>query len=543
DFLAAGQTLTQTYTVKVADNSGGFTTQDVTITITGTDDVFLITGTVTLSGDTLPYPLIENDGTIATSSNNPSTLLGSIITGAGKSGTINIVNNTTLEIDGSVDSGQTVIFSRDVGGGAVTELKLKDPSEFLAKISDFNGRDQFDLLGFQLTAPASWNPNPNNIGGTLTLTGTLNGTTVPDQKITFVDGTYVLGQTLKVGSDGSGGTLITDPPASTTTAEASTTTTDASTTTTDVSIATDAATTITTTDALTTTTDASTTTTDASIATTDAATTITAATVTPVAKTSTLTATKMTSRQTKATSATVTETASSRTNATLAAAAADEGIMVALNTAVAVAVALDTAVADPDSSKTSSLTISRNDTAVDITGTVSGSDSSIVDSGAALKLSPVSLGMAGTLTENGTIEAINGKPADAVSETGAFKIDAGAALQLDGSDAVSAPVITDGTNTDAINSPGNHATKTAWHGSDDGRGGKTAHDAPGSETGEDPSAQSTSADNHFGALPSDPSTLTALPSNPSGAHGPAARALAPGDDTPVQSAPANNGHH
>src|SRR5205807_912213 len=46
-----------------------------------------------------------------------------------------------------------------------------------------------------------------------------------------------------------------------------------------------------------------------------------------------------------------------------------------------------------------------------------------------------------------------------------------------------------------------------------------------------------------GALPSDPSTLTALPSDPSGAHGPAARALAPGDDTPVQPTPADNGHH
>jgi hypothetical protein len=46
-----------------------------------------------------------------------------------------------------------------------------------------------------------------------------------------------------------------------------------------------------------------------------------------------------------------------------------------------------------------------------------------------------------------------------------------------------------------------------------------------------------------GALPSDPSTLTALPSDPSGAHGPAARALAPDDDTPGQSAPADNGHH
>src|SRR6516164_6025743 len=40
---------------------------------------------------------------------------------------------------------------------------------------------------------------------------------------------------------------------------------------------------------------------------------------------------------------------------------------------------------------------------------------------------------------------------------------------------------------------GNHATKTAWHVSDDGRGGKIAHDSPVSATGEDTSAQSTPA--------------------------------------------------
>src|SRR5262249_37859562 len=79
---------------------------------------------------------------------------------------------------------------------------------------------------------------------------------------------------------------------------------------------------------------------------------------------------------------------------------------------------------------------------------------------------------------------------------GACKIDAGAAPQLDHSDAVNAPVITDGANADAFNVPGNHTTKTASHASDDGRGGKTAHNAPACETGEDTAAQSTSADHH-----------------------------------------------
>ena len=36
--LAAGQTITQVYTVTVMDNNGGTVTQDVTITITGTND-------------------------------------------------------------------------------------------------------------------------------------------------------------------------------------------------------------------------------------------------------------------------------------------------------------------------------------------------------------------------------------------------------------------------------------------------------------------------------------------------------------------------
>src|SRR5262249_16330235 len=92
------------------------------------------------------------------------------------------------------------------------------------------------------------------------------------------------------------------------------------------------------------------------------------------------------------------------------------------------------------------------------------------------------------------VKVINGKPEGAVSETGAFKIYAGAALQLDGSDAVNGLVGTDGTNADAINL--HHARKTAWHVSDDGRGGQS-HYSPVSATGEETSAQSTSADNHF----------------------------------------------
>src|SRR5262249_48373988 len=139
-------------------------------------------------------------------------------------------------------------------------------------------------------------------------------------------------------------------------------------------------------------------------------------------------------------------------------------------------------------------------------------------------------------------------------------------------------------NTDAINLRGNHTTKAAWHASDDDRGGKTAHDPAVPATGEDTSARSTAADNHFTV--SSPFTET-----PSGNGDHSASAFKPGvdhhatvdpginlasipqhptdnvlhtpapddgadpahphvdgnqstdEDTPVQSAPANNGHH
>ncbi len=171
--------------------------------------------------------------------------------------------------------------------------------------------------------------------------------------------------------------------------------------------------------------------------------------------------------------------------------------MVAFSTAVAIAVSA--AVSDANGGEISSLTSSGDDTAVDLTGTVSGSDSFRVDSDGAPKSSPISDRMAETPTDDGTVDLINGtlQIAGTVSETGMLEIDAGATLQLEGSDAVDAPVIADETNADAINLPGNYTIKTAWHFSDDGRGGKSVQDPSVSATAEDTSAQSASADNAF----------------------------------------------
>src|SRR5207237_1219533 len=49
NFLAVGESLTLTYTVKADDGHGGFDTQTVAITVTGTNDVPVIGGVSTSS--------------------------------------------------------------------------------------------------------------------------------------------------------------------------------------------------------------------------------------------------------------------------------------------------------------------------------------------------------------------------------------------------------------------------------------------------------------------------------------------------------------
>jgi hypothetical protein len=303
--------------------------------------------TLTLSGDTLTVPTIELDGTILIQSNNPSTIITSAITGTGL---IEIKNNTALEIDGSVGSGLKVKF--DLGGGVPPELVLDDPSDFHATIQGFQGKDQIHLIGMTPSQAAAWAAS-----------------------ITFENFTG----TLKFTSDGGGGTIVSDPPASTTTVDASSTTTDASTTTA-----------------------------DASSTTTDASTTTTDATVIPAVETTTLT---------------TTETTGSHANVTTV----DGGTVVAPNTAVL----------DPDGGQMTNMT-SGNGTVVDATGTVSESASFTVNFGATLESSSISHEIVGTLTDNGTVEVTSGKLeiAGTPSGTGVLKIDAGATLQLDDSNAI-----------------------------------------------------------------------------------------------------------
>ena len=74
--LAEGQQVTDVFTYTNSDNHGGLSSSSLTVTVTGTIDARVIDpGTLVLTGDTLTDPLIENDGRIVVSTNNPSTIL------------------------------------------------------------------------------------------------------------------------------------------------------------------------------------------------------------------------------------------------------------------------------------------------------------------------------------------------------------------------------------------------------------------------------------------------------------------------------------
>ena len=263
------------------------------------------------------------------------------------------------------------------------------------------------------------------------------------------------------------------------------------------------------------------------------------------------------------------------------AAADNEATMVA---AVAVAVAASAAASDAGAGEKSSLTTSADDTAVDISGSLSG---------AALKFNPIWHRMAETVTDAYSVDIASSTPgaADffvegkleingAVSET-IFRADAETTLQLDASDAANALLIMDGANTDTINLPGHYTINAA---ESQGRGDKVAYDPPMSAAGEQASAQSTSAKNGFIVSNPFPFTETASgnkdhsafqfkpsmdhhavtdpeinnitkeqPEHPAQPHsdnfkladddGSADPGHATGKDASVQSTPADNGHH
>jgi hypothetical protein len=235
----SGTDTSRTISWVVNDGTLDSATQTTTLNITAPVVVTITAGQpLNLNGDTLVASsieiesggilsgfgtviagVIENNGRIQSQSNNGLTItISGSITGTGS---IEIKNNSTLTLEGPVGSGQTVLFSVDPGGGAATTLVLSDPSHFDAQILDFHGSDQIEFPTIDSgLATRTWVDNGvagDNTGGTLTIS---DGTTTA--VIHFADGDYTI-DNFKLDDDGSGGTLLKDPPASTTTTDATVT--------------------------------------------------------------------------------------------------------------------------------------------------------------------------------------------------------------------------------------------------------------------------------------------------------------------------------
>jgi large repetitive protein len=145
--------------------------------------------------------IVMSGNAIASAAGGPALDFASAITG---SGSFQINAGATLEFGSSVASGITVAF-----GGGTGELKLDAPGSFAATIAGFTGTqadathsDVIDLAGINET---SANFHESYAGGVLTVT---DGTNTAE--LTFSN----FASSFKFASDGNGGTLIFDPPAS-----------------------------------------------------------------------------------------------------------------------------------------------------------------------------------------------------------------------------------------------------------------------------------------------------------------------------------------
>src|SRR5262249_750829 len=138
------------------------------------------------------------------------TLLGGV-TGSGNA---LISGGATLEFGAA--SSLNVAFA----AGVYSVLVLDDPITFSGQIFGFTGigpqqSDIIDLKGIAFDAGTSWAYYDNagsDTGGILTIFETVNGTTSAVYSITYGNGDFTTAN-FYLASDGSGGTLVADPPA------------------------------------------------------------------------------------------------------------------------------------------------------------------------------------------------------------------------------------------------------------------------------------------------------------------------------------------
>jgi autotransporter-associated beta strand protein/VCBS repeat-containing protein len=123
DFLAAGETITQTYTVTVDDQNGGTATETVTITITGINDAPVLT-------PAMPSltPISEDD--FNNNGNSVAEIVGSTITDVDTGAIEGIAINATSSVSGVWQ------FSTDNGGTWTDIGAVSDTSALLLRSED-----------------------------------------------------------------------------------------------------------------------------------------------------------------------------------------------------------------------------------------------------------------------------------------------------------------------------------------------------------------------------------------------------------------------
>lgn len=145
DFLDEGETLTQTYTVSIDDGSGGTTTQDVTVTITGeadnlppdaVDDSYAVTGNVTLTVD-------ANDGVLANDTDD-----GGVGTGPGEA--------TVTAFDAASANGGTVTVNPDGSFSYEPPVGFSGADSFSYTLTDADGATDTATVTINVAATQVW---------------------------------------------------------------------------------------------------------------------------------------------------------------------------------------------------------------------------------------------------------------------------------------------------------------------------------------------------------------------------------------------------
>ena len=220
-------TLSDSHEATILSMTAGTALTNVDNTISGAGQIGIGTGNLTLVNET--HGAIEADisgGTLTVDTGNTITNDGILETANG--GTLHVhdpVNGGNAIVAGGTlifdaQSSANVAFDNGTGAPAYGELVLENASSFSGQISGFTGTlpdtahsDAIDLrdISFGSNITFAYNDHAGtDTGGTLTIFE--SGQTVDN--VVFANGEYTTAS-FKLASDGFGGTLITDPPAST----------------------------------------------------------------------------------------------------------------------------------------------------------------------------------------------------------------------------------------------------------------------------------------------------------------------------------------